>query len=585
MVVNRAGWEAEAAWLGRRIADTCCVEATIEQAAHARKRQWHAVVLVAVVLVVGLAGSLTVSAGVERAQHRHAGQLMDQHAEEVARAVTAEADRYCDTLSDVAAAVGAQSDLSAGDFTEITSRLTRQRLPGATGVAFAVPADNGQAAGVQALWRGHGASGLTLTAVGAAREHMFLIFSRPLDGSTPAPGRDLSPAPRAADALRTSRTSGEVTASHTYVLLKDRALPAAEQQMSFVFAAPVTGGLGTPDAGQFRGWIVMGMRGEDFMRETLQSQSQDAVSVTLIDQSTTTPTVVARPQTSVPARASALSRQRSVIVGQRDWQLRLRPTGVLLMATDRRMAALAFGLAMLITMLVAAMAGILAGARSRAMDAVDRATAALRDDIRRREAVEVQLRERENDLRHLALHDPLTGLANRTLFHERADHAIATHSRGAMTLAVLFIDLDGFKLINDALGHSAGDTVLIEVAARLRHCVRAGDTVGRFGGDEFAVLTEQVGTLGDATIVADRIIHALQQPFDIDGQAHQISASAGVALYEQDTSADTVICRADKAMYVAKAAGKGHYVLASDTGTTNDIRESPAEPAPAGSSI
>jgi diguanylate cyclase (GGDEF)-like protein len=516
-----------------------------------------------------------VTVAVKHAQQRYAGQLMDQHADEVTRAVTAEAGRYRDTLSDVAAAVGAQSDLSAGDFTEITSRLTRQRLPGATGVAFAVPADNDQAAGVQALWRGHGASGLTLTAAGANREHMFLIFSHPLDGTTPTPGRDLSPAPQAADALRLSRTSGQVTASHTYILLKDRALPATEQQMSFVFAAPVNGGLGTPDAGVFRGWIVMGMRGGDFMRETMQAQSRGAVSVTLTDQSTSTPTIVAGLQTRVPERAGGLSRRRDVIVGQRHWQLRLEPAGALLAGTDRQMPAVTFGIAALITILVAAMAGILAGARDRARDAVDRATTALHDDIRRREAVEVQLRERENDLQHLALHDPLTGLANRTLFHERAGHAIASHTRSAMTLAVLFIDLDGFKQINDTLGHGAGDAVLIEVAARLLHCVRAGDTVGRFGGDEFAVLAEQVGTIDDATVVADRIIHALEQPFDIDGRARHISASAGVALYEQNTSADTVIRSADNAMYAAKAAGKGRYILAA----TNDLRESPGEPS------
>jgi diguanylate cyclase (GGDEF)-like protein len=570
VVVKRGVRLVEVPWLGGRIADTCCVGETIERAAHVRRRRWHAVTLVAVVVIVGLAGSLAVTAAVERAQQRHAGQLMDQHADEVARAVTAEANRYRDPLSDVAAAVGAQSDFTAGDFTQITSRLTRQRLPGATGVAFGVPADSNQAAGVQALWRARGASGLTLTAGEAAREHLFLIFSQPLDGTIPTPGRDLSAAPQAADALRTSRISGQVTASHTYVLLRDRVLPATEQQMSFVLAVPVTGGLGTPDAGQFRGWIVMGMRGGDFMRETLQSQSQDAVSVTLIDQSASTPAIVARLQTSAPARAGTLGRERIVIVGQRRWQLRLEPAGTLLAATDRGMPALAFAIAMLITMLVAAMAGVLAGARDRARDAVDLATAALRDDIRRREAIEAQLREREGELRHLALHDPLTGLANRTLFHERADHAIATHSRSAMTLAVLFIDLDGFKQINDTLGHSAGDTVLIEVAARLRRCVRAGDTVGRFGGDEFAVLTEQVGTIDDATVVADRIIHALRQPFDVEGRAHHLSASAGVALYEQDTSADTVIRCADEAMYAAKATGKGRYVLAPDTGTTTD---------------
>jgi diguanylate cyclase (GGDEF)-like protein len=544
---------------------------TIEKPVHARSRRWH--------VVVGLAGSLAVTAAVVQAQQRHAGQLMDQHADEVTRAVTAEAGRYRDTLSDVAAAVGAQSDFTAGDFTEITSRLTRQRLPGATGVAFAVAAGDNQVAGVEAAWRANGASGLTLTAGGAAREHMFLIFSRSLDGIPTSPGLDLSQAPQPADALRTARTSRQVTASHTYILLKDRALPAAEQQMSFVLAVPIYGGLGTPDAGRFRGWMVMAMRGGDFMQETLRSQARGAVSVTLIDQSTSTPTTVARPQTSAPARAGALSRERSVVVGQRRWQLRLEPTGALLVNADRRMPALTFGIAMLITFLVAAMTGILASARGRAMDAVDRATAALLDDIRRREAIEVQLRERENELQHLALHDPLTGLANRTLFHERTDHAIATHSRSAATLAVLFIDLDGFKQINDTLGHGAGDTVLTEVAARLRRCVRAGDTVGRFGGDEFAVLAEQIGTVDDATVVADRIIRALEQPFDIDGHAHHISASAGVALHEHGTTGHATIRSADEAMYVAKAAGKGHYVLASDTEATDDNRNPPLEPA------
>jgi diguanylate cyclase (GGDEF)-like protein len=232
------------------------------------------------------------------------------------------------------------------------------------------------------------------------------------------------------------------------------------------------------------------------------------------------------------------------------------------------------------TLLVAGMAGILVGARDRAMNAVDRATAALRHDIRRREATELQLRERENDLRHLALHDPLTGLANRALFCERADHAIATHHRGTTTTAVLFIDLDGFKQINDTLGHGAGDIVLNEVAARLQNCVRIGDTVARFGGDEFAVLAEQITTIDDATIIADRIIHALQQPFDIDGSVHHISASAGVALSEPGENTDSIIRNADQAMYTAKQAGKGRYVLASNTVATNDIQEMSREPMP-----
>jgi len=538
---------------------------------HATRRRWTGIALVAVVFAVGLAGSWAGTTAVQRAQQRHAGQLMDQHADEVSRAVTDEADRYRDTLSDVAASVGAQSDFTAADFTEITSKLSRQRLPGAAGVAFAVSADNDQISTVQAVWRAQGASGLTLTTDGAANEHMFSIFTRSLDSATSAPGRDFSQTPEPADALRVSRSTGQVTASHTYTLLRDRGLPSSQQQMSFLLAAPVYGGLGTPTAGRFQGWMVMNMRGGDFIEEALRSQSRGPVTVTLIDLSTTVPTVVARSNTAAVPEAGPLSRQRTIIVGQRRWQLRLEPTSTLLVSADRQMPALALGLTVLITLLVATMSGILAGARNRAMDKVDQATAALRDDIRRRKALEVQLRQREIELRQLALHDPLTGLANRTLFQESVNHAIATHSHGASTLAVLFVDLDGFKQINDNHGHGAGDAVLNEVATRLRDCVRTGDTVARFGGDEFAVLAEQVTTIDDATIVADRIISAMQRPFTIGGRIHHISASAGVALYDYDASADAIIRSADEAMYTAKTGGKNHYAIAGDPVATEGV--------------
>lgn len=528
--------------------------------AHPRRRRWTGVALVVVICAVGLTGSWAASAAVERAQQRHAGQLMDQHADEVSRAVTAEADRYRDTLSDMAAAVGAQSSFSAADFLQITSTLSRQRLPGASGVAFVVSADDTDTTGIQAYWRGHGASGLTLASSGSADEHVFIIFSRALDGTASTAGRDLSSAPEPTGALKMSRATGQVTASVTYVLFKDRALPADQQQKSFVLAAPIYAGLGTPDTGRFRGWIIMSMRGGDFIEETLQSQSRGAVNVTLADLSTGTPTIVAQP-TGTPARAGTLSRQRTIIVGQRRWQLRLEPTKTLLVNADRRMPALTLGIGVLITLLVAAMAAILFSARNRAMDRVDQATAALQEDIRRRTKIEAQLRERESELHHQALHDPLTGLANRTLFHERVDHAIATHSRGATTLAVLFIDLDGFKQINDTFGHGTGDALLIEVAVRLRDCTRTGDTVGRFGGDEFAVLAEQIGTVEDATVVADRIVKALQRPYDIDGHVCHVTASAGVAIYRDGDTADTTIHSADEAMYTVKTAGKNHYAV------------------------
>jgi diguanylate cyclase (GGDEF)-like protein len=533
------------------------------------------VALVAVICVVGLSGALVASAAVDRAEQRHAAVLMTQYANQVEIALKGETDRYSDTLSDMSAAVGAQSAFTESDFRQITSTLNRQRLPGATGVLFVAAATDDQVAGLQATWRAQGAPGLMLAPSKMAGEHLFAIFNRALDGVPAVAGRDISQTRQPAEAMRLARATGKVTASHTYVLVKDLVKPAAQRQLSFVLADPIYGGLGTPDAGAFRGWMVMGMRGGDLIDATLNEQSEGAVTATLTDMSTSPPTVVTGLGGVSPA-AGSLNRSKPLVVGQREWRLDLAPTRQLLVSGDRQLPAITFGIAALITLLVAAMAGILAGARNRAMEKVDNATAALRNDISRREATEIQLRERESELRHLALHDPLTGLANRILFYERVDHALDTHSRGAPTLAVLFIDLDGFKRINDNLGHGAGDAVLTEVAVRLADCVRTGDTVGRFGGDEFAVLAEQITTVDDVAIVADRIIHALQLPFDLDGRDYRITASVGVALRRPgDRTADAIIHNADVAMYAAKTAGKDHYVIAG-AGTDEAL----AGPAP-----
>jgi hypothetical protein len=235
-------------------ADTDVMGETTGHVAHPRRRRWIGVALVAAIGAVGLTGSWAASAAVERSQQRHAGQLMNQYADEVSRAVTAEADRYRDTLSDVTAAVGAQSDLSNADFVEITSTLSRQRLPGAAGTALVVPADDTDLTGIQAYWRAHGASGLTLASAGPADEHMFVVFTRALDGSATTAGRDLSRTSEPSDALKMSRATGQVTASVTYVLFKDRELPAAEQQKSArepssSASAPLRGCLTPFDAG------------------------------------------------------------------------------------------------------------------------------------------------------------------------------------------------------------------------------------------------------------------------------------------------------------------------------------------------
>jgi len=164
----------------------------------------------------------------------------------------------------------------------------------------------------------------------------------------------------------------------------------------------------------------------------------------------------------------------------------------------------------------------------------------------------------EQRMRHEALHDPLTGLANRTLLRDRLEHAIARSERERGATAVLFIDLDNFKGVNDTHGHLAGDAVLVESARRLQAAVRPGDTVARIGGDEFVAVCEHVDT-DSALAVARRLQEALRPPFTAAGQEHRLSASIGIALGDREP--DRVLGNADAASYRAKAAGRGRVEL------------------------
>ncbi len=166
-------------------------------------------------------------------------------------------------------------------------------------------------------------------------------------------------------------------------------------------------------------------------------------------------------------------------------------------------------------------------------------------------------------LRHRALHDPLTGLANRSLFHDRVEHALARLvRREGATIAVLFIDLDDFKAVNDALGHARGDRLLALVAERLRAVVRPADTVARLGGDEFALLLEELTSDDEALAVAERVVDALAAPFELAGQPVRTSVSIGVALRSTvGATVDELVGEADIAMYEAKRTGKGRAVL------------------------
>ncbi|AEG50201.1 response regulator receiver modulated diguanylate cyclase/phosphodiesterase with PAS/PAC sensor(s) [Sphingobium chlorophenolicum L-1] len=169
-------------------------------------------------------------------------------------------------------------------------------------------------------------------------------------------------------------------------------------------------------------------------------------------------------------------------------------------------------------------------------------------------------KEAEARIRYMALHDALTGLPNRTLFEDRLDNAIAQARRHHGQVAVLMLDLDRFKNINDSLGHHVGDELLEQVAARLRACLRESDTAARLGGDEFAIILPEIASIEDAEIVAKRILEVLQEPFHVEQHELNIGGSIGIARYPDDgTDHGTLLRAADAAMYDAKAQGRGMY--------------------------
>jgi diguanylate cyclase (GGDEF)-like protein/PAS domain S-box-containing protein len=172
----------------------------------------------------------------------------------------------------------------------------------------------------------------------------------------------------------------------------------------------------------------------------------------------------------------------------------------------------------------------------------------------------VERRQVEARVHHMAYHDSLTGLPNRALLTDRLERAILAAGRSARKLAVMFIDLDRFKTINDSLGHLTGDHLLKEVARRMSGAVRASDTVARLGGDEFVVLLPGIRASAECTLVAEKIIDALAMPFPFEGRMLHISPSIGICIHPDDgADVETLMRHADAAMYHAKASGRNNY--------------------------
>jgi len=214
--------------------------------------------------------------------------------------------------------------------------------------------------------------------------------------------------------------------------------------------------------------------------------------------------------------------------------------------------------------------------RALSLIAEQLSNAALKNLILARQVEQLSIAEQR--LHQLALNDPLTGLPNRALANDRLSQAIAQARRANARAALLFVDLDQFKQVNDTRGHSAGDALLCEAAERLRACCRAGDTVARLGGDEFMILLPMQSSPETSECIARKVVERLSAPFSVDGHLHHVTASVGIALYPDDgLSGERLLSCADVAMYRVKAEGRNGFLRFSPDMSSRALRHASLE--------
>jgi signal transduction histidine kinase len=347
-----------------------------------RLRAWtrSAATLTASVVVIGLAVSLATGAVLLQVSRESAAEAMTARTSLVAQSVSTEVGRYIDQLATLAASLGSIDRLTAAQFVEATSSLTRVGLPGATSVAYIVPSDDTQTAAIQADWRARGVAGLMLVPKGHGM-HLFNVLSIALDqGAHATRGLDVSQAAEIRQALSEAQGRGRVTVSDTHHLLIDKALPAAQRQNSFVLTAPIdgTGASGRP---VFRGWLVLGLRGQDFMDAVLDRAAQNFVDVNLSARNADGALVQVAMQRARASGDRNLHRTQIVDVAQRKWVLRTDARSTVLPGGSIRSAAAISSALLALTALLAALVQTLATSRARAQKTVDTATVELRQAV------------------------------------------------------------------------------------------------------------------------------------------------------------------------------------------------------------
>ncbi|MEU4428909.1 CHASE domain-containing protein, partial [Actinoplanes sp. NPDC024001] len=318
--------------------------------------------LAATVLIAGLLVTALVAAGLQAAQRDKAERVMDQRHAMALAAVQTEIGRYRALLETLAAGTATDDELTWDDFDVASSPLEEAHLIGAAAVAYVVPVRSDGIAAAQRLWRARGATDLTMRPRGSGEEHRFPVLTRSLTGDgAPLSGTDLSAVPQLAAVMDDARRIHTTAVSDTYVLLMDRATPAAEQQQSFVFATPIWTRANVPE---FRGWMLLSLRGRDFLARILDTVSQGQLSGSLIAHNSdgSRVTIVNRPVAGEPD----LVRADEFPMGERYWTLETRADSGRLPGAGGRLPLIASGCGAALSVLLAWLVFALATGRARA---------------------------------------------------------------------------------------------------------------------------------------------------------------------------------------------------------------------------
>ena len=432
-----------------------------------------------------------------------------------------------------------------------TSLRLGENYPGVQGVGYVELFAANQKERHIAEIRGQGLADYTIRPVGEREIYSAVVYVEPFNWRNQrALGFDMLLEPIRVKAAMRARDEGRVVISDKVVLVQET---SQDMQAGVLLFAPLYQGGYVPHSlearrAALRGWVYMPMRIGDFIDSYLQQEYPELSKQIMLriysgdEIREETLMYCSGGVDSVAPQTPAITR-RAIVPGG-SWTLSLTPLaayGTGWKFDERSSTVVLAGLCL--TALLSLMSHLLLKSHMRVEDALQEATLA-----------HEQMVEKEEQIRHMAHHDILTGLPNRALFIDRAEQALALAYRNQRSLAVLFIDLDRFKPINDQYGHDAGDVVLRMIGKRLQDRLRASDTVCRQGGDEFVILLSEFKERADLEKLAYQLRAAIEEPCEVDGNRLMVSASIGIALYpEHGKTIEMVIQRADAAMYQAKA--------------------------------